>query len=373
VTAQLAATPRDDGFWMPAELEPHDGTWLLWPERSDNWRHGATPAQVSYARVAAAIAAAEPVTIGVSASQWEHCRSSVPDHVRVIEMSNDDAWVRDCGPTFVVDDHGGRRAVDWRFNAWGGLVDGLYFPWALDDQVAAKIAEVEGADRYRAPIVLEGGSIHSDGRGTLYTTEECLLSAGRNPELAKAQIEAHLRSYTGAERVIWLGRGVYLDETNGHVDNLICVAGPGHVLLHWCDDPSDPQHEISLDARIRLDSMVDAGGRSIEVTLLPAPGPICITEEEAADVDTRAGTLPRRPGDRLAGSYANSYLCNGRVIVPLLDDRYDDEALETYAKVFVDREVVGVPAREVLLGGGNLHCITQQVPSPRGAPRPKEP
>jgi agmatine deiminase len=369
MTALRTGTPAGDGYWMPGEFEPHAGTWMVWPERPDNWRLGAKPAQAAFVAVAEAIAAAEPVTMGVSARQYANCRAALAPEVRVVELSNDDSWARDTGPVFVVDGHGHRRAVDWVFNAWGGLVDGLYFPWALDDQVAAKVAEVEGDDRYRAPMVLEGGSILSDGEGTLFTTEECLLSAGRNPGLSRQEIEAHLRAYTGAERVVWLERGVYLDETNGHVDNLLCVLRPGMVLLTWCDDPRDPQHEISSDARKRLEATTDAHGRSIEVITVPSPGPIHIAEEEAAGVDAIAGTLPRRPGDRLAGSYANAYLCNGRVLVPLLDPRFDDEALAVFAEVMPDREVVGLPAREILLGGGNIHCITQQVPAPRGSDR----
>lgn len=365
MTATLASTPAADGFRMPGEFERHLGTWMVWPERPDNWRLGAKPAQDAFVAVASAIADAEPVTMAVSARQFANCRSRLPDQVRVVEMSNDDSWMRDIGPTFVVDGRGGMRAVDWVFNAWGGLVDGLYFPWDLDDAVAQKVCEVEGVDRYRAPIVLEGGSIHTDGEGTLLVTEECLLSPGRNPELSKAEIEAHLRAHTGAEVVLWLGRGVHLDETNGHVDNLVQVARPGLVLLTWTDDAGDPQHEISLDARRRLEAATDACGRRLEVVTLPSPGPIHITEEESSGVDAVDGTLPRLPGDRLAASYANSYLCNGRVVVPLLDERFDDKALEVYGKAFPDRDVVGVPAREVLLGGGNIHCITQQVPDPR--------
>jgi agmatine deiminase len=365
MTATSTTTPAADGYRMPGEFERHLGTWMVWPERPDNWRLGAKPAQDAFVAVASAIAEAEPLTMAVSARQFANCRSRLPEPVRVVEMSNDDAWMRDIGPTFVVDGRGGMRAVDWVFNAWGGLVDGLYFPWDLDDAVAQKVCEIEGVDRYRAPIVLEGGSIHTDGEGTLLVTEECLLSPGRNPELSKAEIEAQLRAHTGAEVVLWLGRGVHLDETNGHVDNLVQVARPGLVLLTWTDDVNDPQHEISLDARRRLEAATDACGRRLEVVTLPSPGPIHITEEESAGVDAVDGTLPRLAGDRLAASYANSYLCNGRVVVPLLDERFDDEALEVYGKAFPDRDVVGVPAREILLGGGNIHCITQQVPDPR--------
>src|SRR3954471_12140509 len=186
--------------------------------------------------------------MAVSAGQFAHARALLPAEVRVVEMSADDAWMRDVGPTFVVDDRGGRRGVDWRFNAWGGLSGGLYFPWARDDQVAQKVLETERADRHRAPLVLEGGSIHVDGEGTVLTTEQCLLNENRNPGRSREEIERVLCDYLGAERVIWLGEGLRGDETDGHVDNLACFASPGVVVLAWADSPAHPQHAVCADA-----------------------------------------------------------------------------------------------------------------------------
>ena len=363
MTTSHKTTPAADGFHMPGEFEPHSGCWMAWPERPDNWRLGAKPAQEAYAAVAAAIAGSEPVTMAVSDAQFENARSLLPPQVRVVEVSTDDAWIRDHGPSFVVDGKGGRRGVDWRFNAWGGTEGGLYFPWDRDDRVAAKVLEIEGDDRYRAPIVLEGGAIHVDGEGTVLTTEECLLNPNRNPELSKEQIERVLLDYLGGERVVWLGAGVFEDETDGHVDNLACFARPGVVLLTWTDDEDDPQHGISRDARERLEAATDAQGRPFEVVLLPSPGPLQISAEEAQGVDAAEGTVPRSAGDRMAASYVNFYLGNSRIVYPLLDPRHDEEAAAILRRVFPDREVVGVPAREILLGGGNIHCITQQVPA----------
>jgi agmatine deiminase len=359
----LDSTPATDGFHTPAEWEPHAGCWMAWPERPDNWRAEAGPAQEAYAAVADAIAASEPVTMAVSDRQFETARAALPDAVRVVEVSTDDAWLRDTGPTFVVDGAGGRRGVDWRFNAWGGHDGGLYSPWDRDDRVAAKVLEVEGDARYRAPIVLEGGAIHVDGEGTVLTTEQCLLNRNRNPELGRAAIEAALHSYLGTEKVVWLGEGVFADETDGHVDNLAAFARPGVVLLTWVEDPDDPQHAISRDALARLEAATDAMGRPFEVVKLPAPGPLTIEAEEAAGVAPVEGSRPRRAGDRMAASYVNFYLGNSRVIFPLLDPARDDEAGAILAATFPGREVVGVAAREILLGGGNIHCITQQVPA----------
>jgi agmatine deiminase len=363
MTRTLDTTPAADGYRMPAEWAHHSGCWLIWPERPDNWRQGGKPAQAAFSAVATAIATAESVTVAVSARQYDNARSELPAHIRVVEISNDDAWIRDCGPTFVVNDAGDVRGVDWDFNAWGGLVDGLYFPWAQDDAVARKVLEIEGADRYKAPFVLEGGSIDVDGEGTLLVTEECLLSPGRNPDLTREDIEGLLRDHLGVDVIVWLPFGVYLDETNGHVDNFCRFVAPGKVMLTWTDDQADPQYERSAAALTILEKTVDAQGRALEVVKLIQPGPIFITAEESGGVDSIAGTLPRETGDRLAGSYVNSYIGNDVVVLPVFDDAHDDAAVAAYTEMFAPRKILTVPGREILLGGGNVHCITQQVPS----------
>ena len=336
---------------------------MLWPERPDTWRLGAKPAQRAFAEVAARIAETEPVTLCASPQQFQNARRLLPPAVRVVEMTSNDCWMRDCGPTFVVNGKGGVRGVQWRFNAWGGLDGGLYFPWDQDSLVAEKVLEIERVARYRAPLVLEGGAIHVDGEGTALTTEQCLLNPNRNPHLSRAETEALLRAYLGVKSIIWLGQGVYEDETSGHIDNLACFARPGLVLLTWTDDPRDPQHAISRDAYERLSHATDARGRRLEVVKLTQPGPLFMTAEEAASVDGVEGSRPRGAGQRLAASYVNSYIANGAVIYPLLDEARDAAAAEVLARVFPDRAIKGVAAREILLGGGNIHCITQQQPS----------
>lgn len=355
--------PADDGFAMPAEWGSHAGCWMAWPERPDTWRLQAGPAQEAFAAVAATIVEAEPVTVGVSPAQLDRARAMLPDTVRVLELATDDAWMRDIGPTIVTGPGGERRGVDWIFNAWGGHDGGLYAPWDRDDAAAAAVLAHEDLARYRAPLVLEGGSIHVDGEGTMLTTEECLLNLNRNPTLDRAQIEGHLRAYTGVSKIIWLGRGVHEDETDGHIDNLACFVRPGVVALTWTDDRDDPQYEISRDARHRLEAATDARGRGLEVHLLHQPGPLAMTDTEAAGITPGPDAKVRRGGARLAASYVNFYLPEGRVVMPLLDPRTDDAAVETLAALFPDRTVVGVPAREILLGGGNIHCITQQIPA----------
>ena len=358
----LPSTPAADGFWMPAEFDRHSGCWMLWPERPDNWRDAARPAQQAFAAVAAAIAQFEPVTIGVSAGEFEFARALLDPRIRLVEMSHDDSWMRDVGPTFVVDRRGAVRGVDWHFNAWGGLQGGLYFPWDQDDLVARKVLEIENRDRYRAPVINEGGAIHVDGEGTVLVTEECLLNVNRNPLLSRGKVEAYLRDYLGVSHIIWLGKGVFNDETDGHIDNLACFARPGEVCLTWTDNKRDPQYAISLDAWERLHDERDARGRRQKVVKLPMPGPLTLGAKEAGGVAAREGTKPREPGSRLAASYVNFYIANGGIVMPLLDSRTDKAAVAKLKRVFPERRVVGVPAREVLLGGGNIHCITQQVP-----------
>jgi len=365
----LTSTPRQDGFRMPGEFEPHAQCWMLWPERGDVWRLGAKPAQKVFVEVAKAIAEGEPLTVGASPRQYANARRVLPDPIRVVEIENDDAWMRDTGPTFVVNGSSQVRGIDWEFNAWGGLDGGLYFPWDQDRLVARKVIEIERFDRYEAPLVLEGGSIHVDGEGTLLTTEECLLNPNRNPRCTKSQIENTLIDYLNLERIIWLPRGVHLDETSGHIDELACFVRPGVVALTWTDDKSDPQHEISAEAYDILRNSTDAKGRPLDVHKLHQPDPVIIREDEAGGIDLAQGSFPRTAGTRLAASYVNHYAGNGIVVMPFFGGRHDEPARAKLAELCPGRKVIPVTgAREIALGGGNIHCITQQQPLGRRGP-----
>lgn len=361
---KLDSTPKKDGFYMPSELAEHKCTYLLWPERPDNWRDGAKPAQKAFREVVETIAKYEPVVLGVNQSQYSHVLGMNMKNVQVVEISNNDSWIRDTGATMVVNNNGEMRAVDWGFNGYGGLFNGIYFPWDLDDMIASKMANIEGVDRYRTDdFVLEGGSVHSDGEGTLLVTEETLLDEGRNPGKTKEEIEKYLLDYCGAEKVLWLPYGIYKDEdTNGHVDNICQFVAPGKVVLAWEDNQEDPQYERSLKDLEYLESVTDAKGRKLEIIKIHVPHPITITKEESEGVDVVEGTFPRNEGDRLPASYINYYNCNGAIILPVFNDPYDVDAIKTLQEIFPDRKIEPIYAREILLGGGNIHCITQQVP-----------
>ena len=363
---RLNSKPIDDGYRMPGEFEPHRGTYMIWPERPDNWRFGGKPAQKVFVEVANTIAKYEPITMVVSNEQYANARNMLDPKVRVVEMSNNDSWMRDCGATFLVNDKGGLRGVDWYFNAWGGLVDGLYFPWDKDDAIARKMCELEGCDSYRLDdFILEGGSIHVDGEGTVMTCAETLLrpESGRNvPNMTKEEIEKTLCDYLGCTKVLWVPEGIYNDETNGHIDNICNFVRPGEVVLAWTDDESDPQYAISKKALEYLESETDAKGRKLKIHKLYVPKPVLISEEESEGVDAVEGTLPRQVGDRLAASYVNYYTGNGFVAVPVFGDPNDQKAIDLLTELYPDRVIEPIYAREILLGGGNIHCITQQVP-----------
>ena len=349
---------------MPPEWAPQDAVWMLWPYRTDNWRDAALPAQLAYATVAAAILPATPVLVGVPEEFMDEARRVMPQGVTLVPMASDDAWIRDSGPSMVTDAAGIRHGVAWIFNAYGGLKGGLYNPWDRDAQVASLVCAHHHFARYAAPLVLEGGSIHTDGEGTLLVTEEVLLNPDRNPGLTREQIGAFLEDYLNVEKIIWLPLGVFADETSGHVDNMCCFARPGEVILTWTEDKSDPQAARSQAAWDMLTAERDAKGRAFRIHKMQQPGPLHISATEAAGIRTAPG-MNRTAGTRLAASYVNFLITNKRVVMPMLDTATDAAALSAMQAIFPEHDVIGVPAREILLGGGNIHCITQQIPAGR--------
>ena len=367
------STPKQDGFRMPGEFEPQQHIFMIWPERTDNWRQGAKPAQRAYTDVATAIAKHTPVTMFVSNAQYANCRARLPEHIRVVEMSNDDAWVRDSGPTFVINDKGEIRGVDWIFNAWGGLVDGLYFPWANDDAVAQKICDLMGVDSYRTDakgcpagldFILEGGSIHVDGEGTLITTEMCLLNpdAGRNvPNLDKNQIEMMLKEYLNLEKIIWIKDGIDPYETNGHIDDVACFIRPGEVACIWTEDPNHPFYEAAQAAYKTLSEATDAKGRKLKVYKMCMTKKPCYLKD-AWSIDVATGAIPREEGEISIASYMNFLITNNAIILPQYGDENDALAVQQALEMFPDYQIEPVMTTELAYGGGNIHCITQQMP-----------
>ena len=352
---------------MPAEWELHKGTIMIWPHRPGSWPHGAKAAGEAFKKIIEEIAENELVYVAVNDKTRDIAEKEVGhlNNVILFEQDTDDAWARDIGPTFVRD--GGEvLGVNWTFNAWGGEYNGLYSSWEKDDAFAtAFLKRFDYAAEDASPFVLEGGSIHSDGEGTIMVTEACLLSRGRNQELSKEQIEQKLEKYLGAKKVLWLPRGIYNDETDEHVDNVCAFVAPAEVVLAWTDNENDPQYEMSKACLDYLEKETDAMGRKITVHKLPIPEkPICIGEKDLEGYIFEEGEDKREAGERLAASYVNFYFSNGKVIMPVFGEENsesDEQAIKILESVCRGRRIVPVMARDILVGGGNIHCITQQV------------
>ena len=386
------STPKADGFFMPAEFAPQDRVWMGWPHRTDTWAHGAKPAQKQYAAIARAISEFTPVYMCANQVDYANCKAVFEndENVTVIEMTTDDAWFRDTAATYVINGKGEKRANHWHFNAYGGLVDGLYFPWDKDEQIALKMAELSGCRRYRPDdMILEGGSITVDGEGTLVVTDQCLLSPGRTcsavleeeedpesiwpkyhkkfepwSEELRAYMDEHLKDYLGVEKVIWVKEGIDPEETNGHIDDVACFIRPGEVACIWTDDPQNPFYQPARDAYDTLSQATDAKGRKLKVHKLCLTQQPCLLQG-AATIDAVEGTIPREDGEVAIASYMNFLIVNGGVILPQYGDANDALAVQQVQAMFPDRRVVGVQTREVAFGGGNIHCITQQQPAPQ--------
>ncbi len=337
-TDASTTTPAAAGFRMPAEWERHAGCLMAWPSRVELWGDRLAAAKRDYAVVAAAIADFEPVVMVCNAGHAPEVRWQCGSGVTPIEIPINDSWSRDSGPAFVRDGFGGVAAVGFGFNAWGNR----WHPHDDDDRLPRRVAEWLGVRYFEAPFVLEGGSFFVDGQGTVITTEQCLLDPNRNPDLTRGQIEQGLKDYLGASTVIWLPFGHSLDTgpagTDGHVDGVMQYAAPGRVLLEVVSDVASPEHSRGQANLEVLRVARDVAGRSFEIVVLD-------------------------PGPTAAVSYANHYLANGAVIVPLGGNDADGPALHTLRALHPDREIVGVPGGTIAFGGGGPHCITQQIPA----------
>jgi agmatine deiminase len=336
--------PARDGFAMPAEWAPHARTWMCWPCRIEAWGgpEGLLRGKQAVARVARAISSFEPVTIAVRAMDAAEAKLATSGKTELYEVSLNDSWARDIGPTFLTAPDGSLAAVAWEFNGWGNK----YKPWDEDARFAVRAAKFSGAHVYVAPLVCEGGAIHSDGDGTLITSEQCLLNENRNPHLSRQQVEERLALFTGARRIIWLGSGFSDDETDGHVDNIACFSAPGRIIVGVPESKSHPDYEPVIEAIRTLSVTRDARGRSLEIVEIVQPR-------------TRRSDWRGRP---LQSSYINFYLANGGVVMPAFDDPNDEQARAAVADCFPGRDILQIDALDIVQGGGGIHCLTQQEP-----------
>ena len=328
---------------MPAEWHPHRRCWMAWPTHAPAYFGRLEACKVAYSNVARAIARFEPVVMLANEADLSSARTLCGPAIEVRPVPIDDGWFRDNGPTFVIDGRGGLLGVDWRFNGWGGRI-----PHARDELAASVILDQERIERVAAPLVLEGGSIHVDGEGTLITTEECLLNPNRNPHLSRADIEGYLQEFLGVSTVIWLKGGLKDDVTDGHVDELAAFVKPGMVLALTCDDAADANFAVLRENLEILKSARDAKGRSLEIIEIPQP-PALYNEHN---------------GTRVSLSHINYAMANGGIVLPQFGfPDHDRRVLGIFREVFSGREVVPVHSLEIAFAGGNIHCITQQEPA----------
>jgi agmatine deiminase len=338
-------TPRELGFVMPPEWAPHERCWMAWPCRADLWGDRMAAARQTYAEVARTIAQFEPVTMITRPDLTAEASLQCGQGISVLPLDHDDSWSRDTAPTFVRDAQGALAGIDWRFNGYGERAP----KYAQDAQVARAICERLKIQRFEAPIVLEGGAVHVDGEGTALLCASSVLDPKRNPGMTRAEVEEILADHLGIAGTIWLERGLVDDETGGHVDNLACFVRPGVVMALTSQDADDPDHEALRDNLERLRGAKDAQGRALEVIEIARPAP-----------------RSREDGRRLTASYINFYIANGAVLLPMFDDPMDDAAYKAIAAAFPDRRVIQIDASDLVLGGGGIHCITQQQPAGPG-------
>jgi agmatine deiminase len=351
--------PHALGYRMPAEWEPHEATWLAWPHNPEDWPGKFSSIPWLYAEIVRLIAQREHVHLIVENGAMRRRvagmldRAGVNlDRVTFHAWRTDRGWTRDSGPIFVRDPEGRVGLTCWRFNGWA-----KYDDWRLDAQLPERVTKVLGLPQWhpfiqnkngsKRHIVLEGGSIDSNGAGTLLTTCECLLSEvqQRNPGVGREQLERVFHDYLGIDQVIWLGRGIAGDDTHGHVDDIARFVAPATVVAAVERDTSDPNHAPLAENLMQLRATRTPAGKQFTVVELPLPRPIVFRRQ------------------RLPASYANFYIANGVVLVPTFHDRNDRVALNLLAEVFADRDVVGVHCMDLIWGLGALHCMTQQQPA----------
>ena len=333
---------------MPAEFAPQERIWMAFPRVGNTLGDDAASAEEArdtWAAVANAAAGFEPVTMVVDPSAVAEARRRLSGDIEVVEAPLDDYWMRDIGPTFVLDESGALGAVDWTFNGWGA---NAWATWERDDRIASTVAGLAGAEHLPSPLVNEGGGIHVDGEGTVLVTETVQLDPRRNPYTNKQRVEWELQRTIGATNLIWLPRGLTRDYesagTRGHVDMVATFAAPGRVLLHWQDDPSHPDSSVVRQVRAVLEQATDAAGRSLEIIELPAPETL---RDEDGFVDW---------------NYANHLVVNGGVIACGYGEQDADGRAAAILSDAYGREVVTIDARPILQRGGGIHCITQQQP-----------
>jgi agmatine deiminase len=345
-------TPAELGYHMPAEWRGHQATWLTWPTDPLTWPDRVPLVEDIFLQMMAALSPHESVNLLVDNAEAEQavrsrCNFPGAENIRFHQIPTIDSWIRDYGPNFLVNINGELAYNDWIFNAWGNKYEELKH----DDSIPARLESLLRVPRFEPGIVMEGGSIEVNGAGVVMTTEQCLLNPNRNPDLNQAEIEQYLRNFLGVQKVLWLGEGIVGDDTDGHIDDIARFVSATTIVCAVEEDPADANYKLLRDNLDRLQLATDAIGRAFDVVTLPMPGVVGASNDSS----------PRQL-DRLPASYANFYVANNVVLVPIFGKANDTRALEILRGLFADRQVVGINCEPLVWGMGTIHCVTQQQP-----------
>ena len=341
-------TPKENGYYFPAEWEKHTATWLSWPHKEASWPGKIDTIYPVYAKFIKTLTEGELVNINVNDEQMKeqallylNAEKADLSKINFFLFPTNDAWCRDHGPAFLINPKEHKKMiVDWGYNAWGGK----YPPYDLDDVIPTRIAEYYKIPVLNPGIIMEGGSVEFNGKGTLLTTTSCLLNPNRNPHLTQKQLEEYLINYYGAEHILWLGDGIDGDDTDGHIDDITRFVNSDTVVTVIEENKDDENYKPLQENLKALKKMRLENGKQINIAELPMPAAVVYDDQ------------------RLPASYANFYIGNAAVIVPTFKDKNDDKALQILSKLFTDRKVIGLDSTDIIWGLGSFHCLSQQEP-----------
>jgi agmatine deiminase len=347
-------TPASLGFHMPAEWHQHSATWLTWPKDPLTWPDRVPQVEEIYLQLLEALTPHEVVNLLVDdeateASVRKRCSFSSAVNIRFHRIRTVDSWIRDYGPNFLINNHRELAYNDWIFNAWGDKYEEL----KRDDSIPEQLQRALGVRRFSPGIVMEGGAIEVNGAGCVLTTEQCLLNKNRNPSLDRETIEQYLKDYLGVRKVLWLKEGIVGDDTDGHIDDIARFVSADTIVCAVEDDPADANYEILQDNLNRLREMTDVDGEKFRIVTLPMPGVVAGTSDEG-----------ERDLERLPASYANFYIANNVVLVPIFGHDNDRRAVEIIQGLFPSRRAIGINCEPAVWGMGTIHCLSQQQPKP---------